>query len=459
MRSSSRSVVDDRTLSWPVLAGAAVVAVGVVIWHLVAVPIGNPFYGLFVNYADLAIYRAGGDAIVHRTGLYDGPILFGMQFTYTPFAALVFAPFALIGQSLTNVIWWVATFVALVAIVALSLKSLRYRLTPRVWVFSALLAVVTTAFEPVRTTIWLGQINVFLVLLVVWDLTRADGSRLKGLGVGIAAGIKLTPAFFLAYLALTRQWRTGVTALSVFAATVALGFAIVPADAWSYWTHRITQAQRVGPVDAPSNQSVNGFFSQLLRFYDITRYRDPDTGVFAAPTWMWLLGAAVAAAVGLSAAVLAHRRGQELLAVTLTGMTSAAVSPFSWGHHWVWFVPLLVLALHYALTATARLRWLVPTALLIPAFAWWWNYPDGPPLHGADHPIGIGLFMLPRDDAGWSAQILVPIYAGCYPLVLAITAAGTVWCLRGGDADRRDLPAMPEPAVVRAVPPPTQVVR
>ncbi|WP_305094887.1 glycosyltransferase 87 family protein [Prescottella sp. R16] len=420
----------DRTIGTSALVAAAVAAVAVVVWHIYALPIGDPFYGLFENFADLAIYRAGGDAVVHRTGLYDDAILFGMQFTYTPFAAIVFAPFALVSQALTNLVWWSATFAALTALIAVSLRSLGYRLGPRAWLLSTLLAVATTALEPVRSTIWFGQINVFLVLLVVWDLTRPAGSRLRGIGTGVAAGIKLTPLFFLAYLAVTRQWRTAVTTAVAFAATVALGFAVVPADSWSYWTDRVVHAGRVGPVDAVGNQSANGMLAQLLRFYDVTRYQDPVTGVFAPPTWMWILVAGVLAVLGLAAAAVAHRRGHVLLAVVLTGMGSAVASPFSWGHHWVWFVPLLVIALHYAACSGRRAAWLAPMVVAVPTFSWWWHYYDGAPLHGTDHPIGIGLFTFPRHYQHWSTQLLVPVYSSCYLLVFAAAVAATFLILR-----------------------------
>ncbi len=418
-------------------------AVCVVVWHVYALPIGDPFYGLFENFADLAIYRAGGDAVVHRTGLYDDAILFGMQFTYTPFAAIVFAPFALVSQTVTNLMWWSATFAALIALVAVSFRSLGYRSGPRLWLLSTLLAVATTALEPVRSTIWFGQINVFLVLLVVWDLTRPAGSRLRGVGTGIAAGIKLTPLFFLAYLAAVRQWRTAVTTGCTFAATVALGFAVVPSDAWSYWTDRVVHAGRVGPVDAVGNQSANGMLAQLLRFYGATDYQDPVTGVFAPPTWMWILVAGVLAALGLAAAALAHRRGHVLLAVVLTGMNSAVVSPFSWGHHWVWFVPLLVLALHHAATSDTRIGRLAPAVVAVPAFSWWWHYSDGAPLHGTAHPIGIGLFTFPRHYQHWSTQLLVPVYSSCYLLVFAAAVAVTFRLLC-----TRKLDAAPTPARV-----------
>ncbi len=64
---------------------------------------------------------------------------------------------------------------------------------------SALATTIFLFMEPIRTTLWLGQINIFLLLLIVWDLGRDEKSRLRGIGAGVAAGVKLTPAFF---------WRT-----------------------------------------------------------------------------------------------------------------------------------------------------------------------------------------------------------------------------------------------------------
>ncbi|WP_194818470.1 glycosyltransferase 87 family protein [Nocardia sp. XZ_19_385] len=419
-----------RTTDEPAATRAMVVvgglaAVLVLVWHCYAVPLGTPYYGLFSNDLDLEVYRAGGEVWRRHAALYDGPVIYGMEFTYPPFAALVFVVLTVAGMAVTKVLWWVATMVALVLLVWRCLRSLRYRNCLRTWVFAVELAVVCTALEPVRSTIWLGQINVFLVLAVIWDLTREPSARLRGVGVGLAAGIKLTPAFFLVYLAWTRQWRTLFTAAAAFATTIAIGFAARPDDAKTFWSQRVIAPARVGPVDSPANQSINGFLAQMSRFLDIEQFavRNADAVVFVPPTWLWLAVAVPVAVLGLLAAALAYRTGHPLLAATVAGMTSAAVSPFSWAHHWVWLVPLLILALHQALSERSRWWTAAPLIIGLVGFCWWWNYSDQPPLFGADHPIGIGLFMLPREDIPeWWSYLAVPLYAGCYPLLLIVTA-------------------------------------
>lgn len=404
----------------------------VVVWHWRVIPLDDSFYGLFNNATDLRVYRGGGSAVLDGQALYRQPVLWRLDFTYPPFAALTFVPTALVDGDTARIAWWLATFVALVLVVLFGFRSLGYRLDARLGTLSVLFAVCVTALEPVRTTVWLGQINVFLMLLVVADLVFLDllrpNSRLRGVGVGVAAGLKLTPAFFVIYLAAIRRWRAAAVAVLAFAATVAIGFLVVPGDSRDYWGDYLGSADRVGRVDSPANQSVNGFLSQLLAYFDIRRFAHPSPGgpVFEAPTWLWAPVAAAAAIAGLWAAVVAYRHGWRLLSVSITGMTAAVVSPFSWGHHWVWFVPLLVVAVDFAYRGTRRaprawLRWLAPAGIVALSFTWWWNW-FGVPRLTSDHAMALGLFMMPRwPDPRWFDYPAVILYSGCYPLVLLAT--------------------------------------
>ena len=65
------------------------------------------------------------------------------------------------------------------------------------------LAAVALWTEPVITTISYGQINLLLLALVLWDFNLPPDSRLRGVGVGLAAAIKVTPAILIVYLVLT----------------------------------------------------------------------------------------------------------------------------------------------------------------------------------------------------------------------------------------------------------------
>jgi alpha-1,2-mannosyltransferase len=79
----------------------------------------------------------------------------------------------------------------------------------------------------------------------------------------------------------------------------------------------------------------------------------------------YLAGAALLVAATLTVAARWHRRGAELPALTLVGLGSAAAAPFAWSHHWVWFVPLLVVLGHRAIAAGDRAAGVLAAVVLL----------------------------------------------------------------------------------------------
>ena len=383
----------------------------------------TPWWGISGNLLDVNVYRWGGRAVLDSVPLYEGLLLGDdsgrfyspMPFTYPPFSALAFTPLTQVTPFLMEMAWTVLTIVLLYLVVHMCLTALDYR-TDRVTVqVSACLALIALSLEPVRTTLWLGQINVLLLALILVDhLASRSGRRWAGLGSGLAAGIKLTPAFFWAHWVLTGRWRMAVTGVATFLATVAVGFLVIPGDAARYWSGTLLDSQRIGHDSLVANQSLRGVIARLA-------------GVEMAPTWVWLTGAVAVAAAGLGVAALAHRRGLALLGLTVAGMTMTMVSPFTWGHHWVWFVPLLVLTVHYALVARRWYLWLVPVALWAATANWVQSFPDEN--FPDDRWVAMGLFMLGGDIP----PVIYAVFTNIYPLVWVVAVVLTaVVALRSG---------------------------
>jgi alpha-1,2-mannosyltransferase len=202
-----------------------------------------------------------------------------------------------------------------------------FRADLRLAAMSAALAVIVIDLEPVQATLWWGQVNVLLMAMVMLDLLRPAHARWRGIGLGLAAGIKLTPLVFVPYLLLTRQWRASGTAALTFGATAAVTWLLLPRDSAWFWSH-LGETTHISRLDHLANQSINGF---------LARY-------FAAnprPEWLWIGLSLLVFAAGLAVAMWAHRRGEHSLAVVLVGLMGCAVSPFSWAAHWVWFAPAL----------------------------------------------------------------------------------------------------------------------
>ena len=118
------------------------------------------------------------------------------------------------------------SLVALAVLCGQALAAAGVRRRPEIVFAVSALALQT---RPVAYTLHLGEVNLILAALIGADLLRPrDGAWWQGIGTGLAAGIKLTPLIFVAYLALTGRLRAAAVAAGTFAVTVAAGFGWLP---------------------------------------------------------------------------------------------------------------------------------------------------------------------------------------------------------------------------------------
>ncbi|QIG42511.1 DUF2029 domain-containing protein [Nocardioides anomalus] len=268
------------------------------------------------NTGDMAVYRAGGQAVLHGGDLYDLRVGdFG--FTYPPVAAALFATVAWLPLPAMFAVLTAASCAALYVVLRRSAPDVGQRLGAAV----GLAALAAT--HPVVNTLSWGQVNLLLAALVLHDLLV----RRSGVGVGLAAAVKLTPAVFVVYLVLCGRRREARTATATFLAASTLGAVVSPAASWRYWTHDVLAAPGVGGFDHVGNQALRGLAERAL-----------GTG---AGTALWLLVAVPALVGGLLLARRTARAGDEVLAAGIAGLTACLVSPVAWIHHWVWCVPFL----------------------------------------------------------------------------------------------------------------------
>ncbi|WP_406343899.1 glycosyltransferase 87 family protein [Streptomyces sp. NBC_00648] len=323
---------------------------------------------LRIPMADALVYRAEGAAVAHGTDLYGFTVTrWHLPATYPPFAAILFVPTTWLPVPVLKAAFAVGNALLLALLVRLSCRFAG--ITPRP---AALLAATAAGLwlEPVFQTLLFGQINLALTCLVLWDLTRPPGSLGKGFVVGIAAGVKLTPAIFLLYALLKGRWREAGTGAAAFTGTVLLGALVLPRASADFWTRRLFETDRVGKAWIVDNQSLQGLMARLLHT--------------SAPGAVWVAVAAAVAAAGLWTA----RRADDRWGVLVTALTALLVSPVSWSHHWVWCVPLLAVlvaegrprtAVAVAAVFAARTLWLVPHEGDLDLHLPWWQQPLASP--------------------------------------------------------------------------------
>ena len=320
--------------------------------------------GRMMPMLDLRVYRGGGLVVLHHPAdLYTWQLNPAMRFTYTPFAAAVFAAPAPLSLTALRWLMWTGSLLALAAAIWLTLRRLGYA-RDRLRVGATLLLIAAVFWtQPVQRTLQLGQVDLLLMTLVIWDLWQPEERSWAGVGVGIAAGIKLVPLIFIPYLAITGRLRQAAVAAGSFAATVAIGFAVLPGESARWWVGGLfLDGGRTGFVGDLENQSLRGV---------ITRF----AGSVAAGFPVWVAVAALVTVLGLACAATLHQSGRPVEGLLACALTGLLVSPISWDHHWVWIGPGVAVLAHHAARAAGSRRWAASglAAAILAAFGAWPN--------------------------------------------------------------------------------------
>jgi len=340
-RNGSAAISDEDARTRLLIIGAVAFVIVLAGW-LVYSYTRPGWYTLYPT--DLGIYNDGGLIVRHVSPPYDGKSLYAwhaadndsLQFTYTPFAAVLFAVVSVIPWSLLPRLFQLANLVFLLIATWFTMDALGY-CSRRVKVGGMLAgAAAGLLIEPVFRSMFLGQINLFLMALIIWDLRQPDHRWWKGIGTGIAAGIKLIPIVYVPYLLLARRFREALMTTIGFVVTIVIGFVVIPGDSTDYWLHGLFfQDGRTGFAGWNGNQSLLGLVTRLA-------------GSLHAATAPWAAAVLAATVVGLVCAALFDRAGHRMLGILTAALVGLLDSPISWDHHWVWVVPGMMVATHYA---------------------------------------------------------------------------------------------------------------
>ncbi|WP_415976764.1 glycosyltransferase 87 family protein [Rhodococcus sp. 077-4] len=357
--------------SWAVASSRVVVLIGAVVgvaFHL------NGFPGLRAigeHYRlDLDVYRLGGQVFAEGGDLYGQlpPIATGttLPFTYPPIAAAIFSPLSSVSLYAASIAVTVLSMALLLVTVVVTLTSLGLR--PRTlvwWSAGAVFAVAVLVLEPVTSTLNYGQINIVLMAFVALDCLPKKTPWPRGVLIGLVAAVKLTPAVFVLYFLLRKDFRAAVVSVLSFGAFTAIGFALTWSDSVRYWTETIVDSDRIGGPAYPPNQSITGVLARL--------------GLDELPrSILWLALSVVVLAVAAVAIRKAFAAGETALALTINAMFGLLVSPVSWSHHWVWAIPFtVVLAVLGYRRRSALLATLVAVGVALMLYPPHWHLGEG----------------------------------------------------------------------------------
>lgn len=310
---------------------------------------------------DVDVYRSGAQAFLSGNSMYTElpPPEYGdpIPYIYPPFSVLFFVPLALVPSSIGFPALTVLTTLALIPIVLAyraASPELRQTVSGAPWVV-LLAALALLAAHPVQNTIFWGQVNVLLMLLVVLDVLWPNPKWPRGLLIGVAAAIKLTPAGFALIFLLSRDWRALATSVLSFLAATLVGFVVLPSDSIRFWTDRMLNTTELYTGLPYADE---GFVVGLEKL-----------GLTGTPlTLLTYGGLALIAAMTVLGTRRAIRDGNLPLALGVTAAGVLLGSPVSWSHHWVLALPTAALIVVMGLRR--RNAWLVLAGTLAVVVYW-----------------------------------------------------------------------------------------
>jgi alpha-1,2-mannosyltransferase len=274
--------------------------------------------------SDLHVYLGGVRALLQGGTPYDFVSFNGDRFVYPPFAGLVLVPLLVLSEPVLRVVWTLAQCAEVAVLAWMLVVRASHPILTRASRASRAVAVPALAClllvsTPVFTGLFLGQISLLITALALLDALDLTPRRLRGVPLGLAAAVKLTPLAFVPYLWLTGRRRAAMVATSTFVLASALAWLVLPVSSRTFWGSMLTAPGFVNLAQF-DNASLQGLLARL-------------EVVGSARSAVLVLGCGLVT-------LLAYRRGRRLYAsgevlagAVVVGAMAVLVSPVSWSHH------------------------------------------------------------------------------------------------------------------------------
>lgn len=214
----------------------------------------------------------------------------------------------------------------------------------------------------IKFNIKYGQVNLFVLLLILISLTMSEGdSRLKGgLILGFAVIIKMTPAILIFYYLVRKNYRAVAGAIVGIVVVWILSIAFFGFSAWNDFFVFLRSpgffAEGLNPLNSGLNYSFAGIISRYAG-------AGPDSSIILSIACSIIL-------LAFSFIIALKLRNKRKLQIMLLpfSIIMILISPYAYCHHVVWLLPGFAVFTVYLLLLNSfihRLRIIALSVLLV----------------------------------------------------------------------------------------------
>jgi alpha-1,2-mannosyltransferase len=299
-------------------------------------------------------------------------------FLYLPISAPLFLPLSLCSyacvQKASLVVNHLLLFAILWLLVGCCLSD--WFETPAL---KTVLFVVALSFTPLASTIGSGQVNliVLFLLCIMWAALKRKNELWTALSLTLAVLVKVTPAIFLLWFLLKRQYSI-IRYVALMFSAVILGVCLIWPSSLHWWVEWLTLVAPTGAYGReiwhlfspahPLNQSING---AILRLGNVLSLNQSATSILAYTLSTVLVVIALFVVRRASSRMIESLR--LALEINLFVLLMVLVAPLSWHHHLVLLLPSVVLGISLALRRRGwkSIAWLTVAGGLTGLLIWY----------------------------------------------------------------------------------------
>jgi hypothetical protein len=288
------------------------------------------------NYPDFYYYYFATETLLNRGNPYIETITTAilpfspLLYAYPPQSFFLFLPLSLVPFTVAGTVFVMLSTLSFVLSIIILFKI--FSLKPLSGL-GILLIILAFNFFPAKFTLGMGQVNNFVLMLVVLFIYFLVNKRqvLSGLFLSLAVLIKVSPVVLFAYIIYCKKWKIILTALTFGIIISFITYLFVGQEVFLYYFLKtLPKLMGAWPGDY-YNQSLSGFILRSGGNADIFPLLRTIITLFLVLISLLFIW------------VYSKNNKQNLLGINILIILSLIISSYSWQHHFVWaLIPLVI---------------------------------------------------------------------------------------------------------------------
>lgn len=269
---------------------------------------------------------------------------------YPPFVAIIFSIFSFLPLMVAVKLWIILSIIFLFSSLFLCYRLLNIRFfSPTGLILSSLIF----TYFPVKFTLGMGQLNLFVLLFIVITLYFYIKNKdiYSGICLGISLMLKLFPLLLLFYFLLTKKYKIFLATVITLLSLGGISYLFISPEINNYYWLHLSDITGFVPIYY-YNQALSGFLARQFIELPVMNILKFSISALLVVVSFWT--------------VLIRKKKEiliKLLEFSLMLTLNLLINGYSWQHHFVWLIPSFLIIFSYIKRKGLNLRYYLILAI------------------------------------------------------------------------------------------------